>query len=203
MPELPNEFIRLLDLHRNGDPGARKKLMFRHCVRLLKLSSRTLRRLPDSSRWEETDDVWREALRRLWRTLGKFRPESNLHYCRLAHEQIIRTLIDLARHYQGLEGDVANHHTDPARCADDSGGTVEQQALDVEELWKLAQWEEFYRLVERLPEQQRDVFGLLWLQGVSPEEAAEVLDLAPTTLWRRLHEASLALGRMMRQCPVF
>ena len=48
--------------------------------------------------------------------------------------------------------------------------------------------------IDNLPEDEREVFGLVRLQGLTHTEAAEVLDVSAKTVQRRLNRASLLLA---------
>ena len=76
-----------------------------------------LRRYPKVHRWEQTDDVFVEAVTRLHRALETVRPESPRHFYNLAATQIRRVLIDLSRRYYGPEG-IGSHHDTAARRPD-------------------------------------------------------------------------------------
>jgi RNA polymerase sigma factor (sigma-70 family) len=58
---------------------------------------------------------------------------------------------------------------------------------------RLADWTEFHGKVEQLPEQERQVFDLLWYQGLSQSEAAAVLRVSVPTIKRRWLSARLRL----------
>jgi RNA polymerase sigma factor (sigma-70 family) len=58
---------------------------------------------------------------------------------------------------------------------------------------RLAAWTEFHEQVERLPEEEREVFSLLWYKGLSQAEAAEVLGVSDRTIKRRWQSARLHL----------
>jgi RNA polymerase sigma-70 factor (ECF subfamily) len=48
--------------------------------------------------------------------------------------------------------------------------------------------------IEKLPDEEREVFGLVRLQGLTQVETAEVLDVSVKTVHRRLNRASLLLA---------
>ena len=58
---------------------------------------------------------------------------------------------------------------------------------------------ELGRCLERLPEVQRDVITLFYLQDKSVEEAARMLDLPQGTVKSHLHRARLALAAMIKE----
>jgi RNA polymerase sigma-70 factor (ECF subfamily) len=91
----------LLDRLQSGDVAARDELIRRAGQRLESLARAMLRRFPGVRRWEETADVFQNAVLRLLRALQQVRPESTRAFFGLAAEQVRRELLDLARHYQG------------------------------------------------------------------------------------------------------
>jgi RNA polymerase sigma factor (sigma-70 family) len=179
----------LLGRHRAGDPAARDDLIRLAHVRFTTLARAMLRRYAHLRRWEQTDDLLNAALTRLHRSLAEVRPETVRHFDNLAATQIRRELIDLARSYYGPEGLAANHHTDgtdPAvRLAEVSDGAGRPETLEG--------WMAFHEAVERLPDEEREVFGLLWYQGMTHAQAAEVLGVATKTVQRRWASARLLL----------
>jgi RNA polymerase sigma-70 factor (ECF subfamily) len=58
---------------------------------------------------------------------------------------------------------------------------------------------ELERCLERLPQIQRDVITLFYLQEKSVEEVARMLDLPEGTVKSHLHRARLALAAMMKE----
>ena len=48
--------------------------------------------------------------------------------------------------------------------------------------------------IDKLPDEEREVFGLVRLQGLTNTEAAEVLDVSTKTVQRRLNRARLLLA---------
>ena len=48
--------------------------------------------------------------------------------------------------------------------------------------------------IDRLPEEDREVFGLVRIQGLSQAEAAELLEISPKTVQRRLNRALVQLA---------
>jgi RNA polymerase sigma-70 factor (ECF subfamily) len=54
-------------------------------------------------------------------------------------------------------------------------------------------WREFHEQVERLPEEEREVFDLVWYQGLGHTDAAELLQMSARTVKRRWQAACLHL----------
>src|SRR5271157_1059703 len=117
MPELTGQTASWLELMRAGDQTARQRLIEHSCERLRGLARKMLHRYPKVRRWEETDDVFVEAVTRLHRALETVQPESPRHFYNLAATQIRRVLIDLSRRYYGSEG-LGSHHDTAAGNAD-------------------------------------------------------------------------------------
>jgi len=175
-----------------GDPAARDALLACAAERLRRLAHRMLRTYPRVQRWEQTDDVLQNALLRLCRTLSDVPPRTATDFLRLAALNIRRELLDLAKHYYGPQGHGAHHATvNPDR----EGRPGPPEAADGPscEPSRLAAWGEFHRQVERLPEEEREVFDLLWYQGLAQAEAAELLHVSERTVKRRWQSARLRL----------
>lgn len=177
-----------LDRLRAGDPAARGELLRGACDRLGQLTRIMLRDYRRLRRWEQTDDVLQNALIRLYRALEVVTPDSLRDFYRLATLQIRRELIDLARHHFGPEGGGANQAT----AADGSIAAAEPpDSADAPD--RLAAWTEFHRRAGELPEAEREVFDLIWYQGMTHAEAAAVLAVSTKTVQRRWHSACLRL----------
>jgi DNA-directed RNA polymerase specialized sigma24 family protein len=58
----------------------------------------------------------------------------------------------------------------------------------------LEAWARLHETIKALPSELRDVFDLLWYQGMVQREAAGVLGISEATLKRRWHDARLAVG---------
>jgi RNA polymerase sigma-70 factor (ECF subfamily) len=202
MPDFAGETARLLDLVRQGDNQARKDLISHVYERLRCLTSRMLKGYPGIQRWDQTDDVWQQASLRLWKALKGTQPESVRHFYNLAALQIRRELIDLARHYIGPQGRGANHQTNgAAKAADDPGGCLDGLQDDAGEPSSLEEWTAFHQHVEELPEQERELFGLLWYQELTQEEAATVLGVSLRTVKRWWQVAREKLAETLSDLP--
>jgi RNA polymerase sigma factor (sigma-70 family) len=183
------ELQRLIDLALGGDASAREALLAHAADRLLRLTRKMFHGHADLRRWEMTDDVFQGAMLRLHRALAEVRVESVRHFFNLAAVQVRRELLDLAKHHFGPEGDGAKHHTD-GQPADDEGGVLHAAAEEPDDL---DGWTRFHAEVEKLPEDEREVFNLLYYEGLTQEEAASVLGISFRTLKRRWHSARLKL----------
>lgn len=146
-----------------------------------------LRDFPRLRRWEQTDDVFQTAAMKLYRSLSEVRPESVRHFFGLAATQIRRTLIDLARHHYGPEGQGARDESGDGHDHTGQSDTPES----------LCAWAEFHEQVEQLPDDEREVFQILWYSGVTQRETAELLNISESTVLRRYYRARLQLKNAM------
>jgi RNA polymerase sigma-70 factor (ECF subfamily) len=187
-----------LERLQRGDAAAREALLQCACDRLRRLTKKMLKDFPSVRRWEETADVQQDAAVRLWRALETSRPTSVRHFFRLAALQIRRELLDLARRHTGPEGTGAHHASVPAGEAESGreapGYDKADSAAGPDQL---ALWSEFHAQVEQLPEEEKEVFDLLWYQGLPQAEAAAVLGISERTLKRRWQAARLRLHEAM------
>jgi RNA polymerase sigma factor (sigma-70 family) len=178
---------------RAGDPEALNELIRLAGKRLEVLTHRMLRDYPRVQRWAQTDDVLQNALIRLCRALQQVYPASARDFYALATTQIRRELIDLARHFSGRENAAAHHESNPDGPAEDR---PDRDAPDeTHNPAALADWAEFHNQVSALPDEEREVFGLIFYQGLTQEDAAEVLGVSVRTVQRRWQAAMLQLHR--------
>ena len=202
MSELTGQTAGWLDGMRSGDQTAQRQLIEHSCERLRGLARKMLRRYPKVRRWEETDDVFVEAVTRLHRALETVQPESPRHFYNLAATQIRRVLIDLSRRYYGAEG-LGSHHDTAAMKSDDGTPPRYEQADESGEPSSLAEWTEFHEQIGVLPEEEQEVFNLLWYEQMTHEQAAEVLGVTTRTIRRRWQDAryQLCKARMGEPLP--
>jgi RNA polymerase sigma-70 factor (ECF subfamily) len=119
-------------------------------------------------------------------------PGTPLEFFRLAATQIRRELIDLARRHYGPHGDAA-HHASVDGGVTLLGGSPPAADDDTHDPRRLAEWTDFHRKVEALPDPERAVADLLYYQGLSQDEAAGLLGVDVRTVQRRWQKARLAL----------
>src|SRR5262245_1528554 len=175
---------RCLDRLRAGDGEANADLFKGAGDRLRRLAVRMLDGSAKVGRWEQADDVLQNALLRLHRALGEVQPATVRDFFHFASVQIRRELIDLARHYYGVEGVGANHASNVGDSR--SGAFAPTMAhSDSNDPSRLLLWTEFHEQINALPDDDREAFELLWYQGLNQAEAAELLGVSVRTLQRR------------------
>jgi RNA polymerase sigma-70 factor (ECF subfamily) len=179
-----------IDRVRQGDLAARNDLIRHSRERLRLLTRQMLRGFPGVRQWEETSDVLQNVLVRLDRALQAVEITSTRDYLRLATALVRRELIDLARHYFGPRGHGANLL--PAGQVKD-GDSPPQPHDDRVDPEQLSRWHDFHLQIKALDEPDRELFELLYYQGMKQAEAAALLGVPLTTFKRRWREARLQL----------
>jgi RNA polymerase sigma-70 factor (ECF subfamily) len=174
-----------------GDDSARTKILEVCQSRLHELAHRLLgKKFSKVRRWNDTDDVAQNAALRLYRALAETVPDSPRGLMGLVATQIHRELIDLARKHSGPMSYAANHGTNVMDGRDGPVHVVEGAAdIGDDEEIPIERWEEFHVAVEKLPEEQREVFSLIWYLGLDQESAAKALSCSLRTVSRRWAEA--------------
>lgn len=138
--------------------------------------------------WEQTEDIAQNARVRLIRALKSCVPATTREFYGLANLQIRRELLDVIRHNTGRDGD----RTPTGELQSDIvGSDKEYDAHD------LVVWREFHEYVEQLPESEREVVELLWYQGLTQEQAAELLGVDKSTVKRRWREIRSKLSNLI------
>jgi RNA polymerase sigma-70 factor (ECF subfamily) len=187
-----------LDRLRAGDPAARKELIECAAQRLERLTRKMLHSWDRVHRWEDTSDVFQGSLLRLYRALAEAHPATVVDFFRLAALNIRRELYDLAKHYYGPRGEGANHATGVWKPGSDDGEPLAWEPADGKETPEnLAAWAEFHAQVDRLPDDERALFDLLWYQELSQAEAAALLNVSERTVKRRWASARLHLHKIL------
>lgn len=186
-----------IDRLQAGDERARAELLNCAAERLTYLTRKMLKDFPGVRRWEETDDVLQNASMRLWTALKEVQPTTVCHFYRLAALHIRRELIDLARHHFGPVGGGAHHASDPGNSTGSTPAPVWDRMETTHEPSRLAMWSEFHERVEQLPEEEREVFDLVWYQGLTQAAAAELLNVSSRTVLRRWQLARVKVYRAL------
>ena len=177
---------RCLDRLNDGDQSARNELFERTQRRFLKLARHMLRSFPEARSLADTNDVGQSAAIRLCRSIASQVPQTARDYFRIAAYHMRLELIDLTRKVRAGRIRVADFSADsmtPDQIAQDS-------TLDPEQL---AMWTEFHEHVQKMPDEIREVFDLIWYDELSSEEVAGLLGVSLRTVQRRWRQALLEL----------
>ncbi len=174
-----------------GDNTARERILELCHERLHELTQRMLRGFPLVKRWEDTDDVYQNAILRLYRCLGEVTIESPREIMALAATQIHRELIDLARHHAGPMSYSANHATG-VHPIDDHSNSRHPQDKRHDTATTIDRWTCFHQAVESLPAEQKEVFQLVWYLGADQKTIADLTECSVRTVktrWRNARES--------------
>jgi RNA polymerase sigma-70 factor (ECF subfamily) len=179
-----------LDRIRAGDPAARDELLRACQGRLEHLARRMLRRYPTVRRWADTGDVFQGAALRLLRSLYAVPVADTRGFLNLAAANVRRELLDLARHFGGPRGVGANHASNP------DGPVPDRPAADPDPA-DLDRWAAFHAAVDRLPADEREVFGLTYYHGWPQARIAALCGVDERTVRRRWRRAAEALHALL------
>lgn len=190
---------RWLKLSNEGSGEARNELISLTYHRLYSMAESQFRVFLRLKRHVETSDVVQAVLLKLHRALQEVKPQTARHFYSLAATQIRRELIDLWRYYFRPAGPGSNHGSNAyfARPGQLVWHVEHRPATENEQAVPLAEWAEFHQLVEQLPEIEREVFDLLWYQGLTQGEAASLLDVSERTVKKRWQSARELICRLM------
>lgn len=157
--------------------------------RMQTLANRMIRGFPTVRRWDDTADVVQAAALRLHRALADVDLRDPRHLLRLAALQIRRELLDLARKYASPESFAAHHETNALATADGVVMKVDRAADPLGEPGdRLESWARLHDAVAALPDDDRELFDLVWFMGATQHDIAALTGSSPRTVRRRWDE---------------
>ncbi len=208
-----NEIVELAMRTRHGDCEALEELFGKVYERLVRLSRKMLRQGPFAvQRWEQTEDLAHAAWIRIQRALldQKLCFQDDMHFFRLAARHIRFELIDMVRKHTGVQGLAANHQTVTVNktCNNSRGEHASHNdgerfsAVRDSDPGCMAAWAEFHQIVDTLPEGEKAVVDLLWYQGLSQQQAADLLGVEIRTIKRRWREVKIRMTSQLDWCMI-
>jgi len=180
-----------------GDLAARDELIAVACERMRHIAHRMLQRFPTVRRWDQTDDIVQNAAMRLYRALGDVAPQSVRHFTGLVAIQIRRELLDLAKKYAGPESHAANHQTNHPRANGEGRAAVDDVSAPTEPTGDMEKWSQLHVAAASLPEDERELFHMVWYLGLKQDHAAQLLECSVRTVKRRWETAKQLIGEAM------
>ena len=160
---------------------------------LRRVCGNLLAEFPDVRRWDQSDDVFQQAAMKLFKALQEVRPESRRHLENLAALQVRRTLIELGRKY-AARVTMNKQRWTPSR-GNAGRGVLDNVAAGIDcDPQKLIAWVELHEQIEQLPDDDREVFQLIWYRGLLKENVANLLNVDIRTVQRRWRSAREALA---------
>src|SRR5438552_1772949 len=130
----------------------------------------------------QADEMLSSVVERLLKALKGVRPPTVRQFFALANQHMRWELNDLARRLDEQPTTVALQE-DLVPAPPSSGSALTPEGRRILEA------------IDRLPEEEREAFGLVRVQGLTHAEAAEVLDVSVKTVQRRLNRALLLLAK--------
>jgi RNA polymerase sigma-70 factor (ECF subfamily) len=137
-------------------------------------------RLERAPLYVESGEILDSVVMRLLKAMREIRPENPRQFFALANKHMRWELNDLARRMDNQEVAVELHES-----------RVPHQEEN-EPSWN-ANAARILQAIESLPEEEREVFELVRIQGMSHTEVAELIGVATKTIQRRLNRGLLLL----------
>jgi RNA polymerase sigma-70 factor (ECF subfamily) len=162
-----------------------RELLERAAYRLERLCATMLHRryprLTEPPTNLETAEMLGGVVEGLLKAMRSIHPRTVREFFALANQHMRWQLNDLARRLDERPAAVELREAlVPGPASNESGITPDGRRM--------------LEAIDDLPEDEREVFGLVRLQGLTQVEAAEVLDVSVKTVHRRLNRASLLLA---------
>lgn len=177
----------LLEKLRNNDKDAKNAIIIHTLDRLERISRRMFHKFPVLQDSEETGDILHMLVLKLDKALSHDTPNSVSGYFALVNLNLNWILKGLARKIKASEGLIWNGMNDVLnRVSDPYSGPVNN--LD---------WVEFFEILEMLPQENKEIFDLIWLQGFNQKQAAMILGVSLRTVIRRWIKAKLEIRKLM------
>ena len=137
----------------------------------------------------QTEEMLDAVVERLLKAMRKVRPPTVRQFFALANQHMRWELNDLARRLDEQPA-LEELHEDQVPAPASSGSGLSPAGSRMLEA------------IDRLPEDEREVFSLVRIQGLTHPEAAALLDVSPKTVQRRLHHALVLLTVQLEDlCP--
>ena len=172
-----------------GTPEVVRELLGRSAMRLHLLCSAMIRRsYPRLARPPlnlRSEEMLSAVVERLIKALRESRPASVREFFGLANMHIRWELNDLARRL--------DEHTPPVEMEEQH---IADQAPS--EISLTANARRILAALDSLGEEEREVFGLVRMQGLTHDEASEVLGVSTKTVQRRLNRGRVQLATLLR-----
>jgi RNA polymerase sigma-70 factor (ECF subfamily) len=130
----------------------------------------------------QTDELLSSVVERLLKAMREVRPPTVRQFFALANQHMRWELNDLARRLDEQAAAVELRDSRVLGPADSSGSQISPNTRRILEV------------IGNLPEEEREVFNLVRIQGMTQPEAAAVLGVSAKTVQRRLNRGLLLLA---------
>jgi RNA polymerase sigma factor (sigma-70 family) len=137
----------------------------------------------------QPDEMLSAVVERLLKAMRAVHPQTVRQFFALVNQHMRWELNDLARRLDEQPTAVElREETVPAPATSDSVPTPDARRM--------------LEAIDNLPEEEREVFGLVRIQGLTQGEAAEVVGVSAKTVQRRLNRSLLLLAKELGDlCP--
>jgi RNA polymerase sigma-70 factor (ECF subfamily) len=132
----------------------------------------------------QVDELLSAVTERLIKAMREVHPQTPRQFFALANQHMRWELNDLARRLDEQPAG-AELNVDVVPAPDSSGSGISPKGLRI------------LSAIDELPEEEREVFGLVRVQGMTQTEAAELLDVSTATVKRRLNRGLRLLSEKL------
>ena len=152
------------------------------CASLLHRSYPRLTRGPMNL---ESDEMLGAVVERLIKAMRQIRPKTVREFFALANQHMRWELNDLARRLDNRATAAELRESHVAAPPESSSSQLSASASRI------------LRAIEDLPEEEREVFSMVRIQGMTQPETADILGVSPKTVQRRLNRAVALLSEAL------
>lgn len=188
----------LIERSRQGDLRSRDALLVLANEEIERLARKKLSAFPIVHAWHDTAEVGQIALIQFHLALDHVELTDSKHFYRLVAMKVRQTLLQLKRQICGPQG-IATNMQHALIAEDSSGAGFLAPVSDTHDPRKLAEWLEVHDAIAALPEEDRQIFDLLWYNELSAEAAAALLGISPRQVHRRWRSALIRLARAVKR----
>ncbi len=132
----------------------------------------------------QSDEMLSAVVERLLKAMREVHPETPRQFFALANRHMRWELNDLARRLD-QRTEALGLHEDAVPAPETSGSVIGPDAIRMLEA------------IENLPDEEREVFELIRIQGVTQGEAAALIGVSAKTVQRRLNRGLLTLTELL------
>lgn len=130
----------------------------------------------------QTEEMLGSVIERLLKAMREARPGNVRQFFAIANQHMRWELNDLARRFD-----------DQTRAVPIPDGLAAMPDSTSSPISPIAR--RLFEAIDELPEEEREVFGLIRIQGMTRGEAAQILDVSVKTVQRRVNRAVLLLSQ--------
>jgi RNA polymerase sigma-70 factor (ECF subfamily) len=170
----------LLALIRDGSHRAFAELVRRHTERFYRLAYRYLQSK------EAAEDVVQDGFLRLWENPANWQPERNSKFTTWFYRVVVNLCLDLQKKKRPVPLDEEIPLVDERETADEAMVRIEEQKL-------------LEREIAGLPERQRTALNLCFDEGLTNQEAADVMGVNLKALQSLIMRAKNTLKERMKK----